>query len=388
MFDSEAPTRVVRLERIELTNVRTYARLDLTLESGLTVLVGANGVGKTNLLEAVAVALTGASPRTSAELRLVREGSAAARIAAQVRIGEDVHAREVVFEPGRGKALRVDANAARGVDAYSAQTPALTFLPERLLIIRGAPARRRALVDHLTARVVGGAAANLRAYEHALRQRNSLLRRGKSSRVDEGQLAPWTEQLIERGAHVRADRDALLLRLAAPFAARFTQLTDLTDARFVVHPRGGRDIAAALEEAAPLERRRGTTSAGPHLDELAPEVADRDLRAFGSTGEQRAALLAFTLAARDVLGEALGVAPVLLLDEPWSELDQDRRERLTSSLLGEGQVLVTSTEPPAHLVELRAAGADIDVRHVSLGVVKPWIPATPPSLPISPTPPS
>lgn len=361
------------IRRIELHMVRSYERLRLELGPGVTVLVGPNGVGKTNLLEACATVLSGSSPRTSSELRLVREGADAARIAARVRVGDDEHERDVVLRPGRGKQLRMDGAPARSVEEYGAQVPVVTFLPERLLTIRGAPQRRRALVDQLAVRLVRGAAATQRSYTAALQQRNVLLRRAKAGADVTTQLAPWTAQLVEHGTALRAQRGELLGRLAAPFAERFAALTTLSGATFDPELRGSGDLSSDVEEVSAQERRRGSTLVGPHLDDLLPRIAGRDVRAFGSAGEQRAALLAFTLAARDLLRGELRVEPVVLLDEPWSELDADRRRRLTAALDELAQVIVTSTEPPSHLLQVAPAAA---VLAVSFGQVQPWpIPA-------------
>ncbi len=362
-----------RIERLSLRQVRTYERLDLDLPSGTTVLVGPNGVGKTNLLEACAVVLSGASPRTSSELRLVREGEQVGRIAARVAIDDDVHERDVTLQLGKGKQLRVDSSPARSVDEFAARVPVVTFLPERLLVIRGAPQRRRALVDGLAARIVPGAARTQRDYTAALQQRNALLRRAKVGHDVTAQLAPWTEQLLQHGSDYRNQRDQLLALVAEPHATRFEQLTGLGAATFAAELRGTGDLAGDLEEAAAAERRRGSTLVGPHLDDVLPRVDGRDLRAFGSAGEQRAALLAFTFAARDVLAAHLGVEPVVLLDEPWSELDQDRRRRLTALLAPLEQVVVTSTEPPAHLGSVLDA---VQVLSITSGQVQAWDQAT------------
>jgi DNA replication and repair protein RecF len=361
--------RAASIRRLTLRSVRTYDRLDLDVSVGATVLVGPNGVGKTNLLEACAVVLSGASPRTSSELRLIRDGETAARIAAQVSVDEDVHERDVIFEAGKGKQLRIDGNVSRSIEEFARQVPVVTFLPEKLLTIRGAPQRRRALVDHLTGRIVPGAAKTLRDYTSALQQRNALLRRAKVGHDVVDQLHPWTQQLVERGTQVRADRARLLELLAGPYADRFRALTDLADATFEAELRGCGDLAADVAEIADHERRRGTSLVGPHLDDVLPRVAGRDLRAFGSAGEQRAALLAFTLAARDVLADHLRIDPVVLLDEPWSELDADRRRRLSTLLRELPQVIITSTEPPAHLAEVLP---DATVLAVSSGQVTPW----------------
>ncbi|MBC7461496.1 MAG: DNA replication and repair protein RecF [Thermoleophilia bacterium] len=357
---------IVRIERLDLVDVRTYARLTLDLDAGVTVLLGPNGIGKTNVLEACAVVLQGTSPRTSAELRLVRDGATAARIAASVWVDDQLHEREVRFVSGRGKQLRLDGSAARSVDDYAEAAPVVTFLPERLLTIRGAPARRRALIDHLAVRIEPSVAAvTQREYTKAVQQRNNVLRRGKghSSRIDE-ELAPWTALVARHGLDLRAQRDRVLAQLAGPFAERFAQLTGLPGATFDLDLRGSADLEAALAEQLPIDRRRGTTTAGPHLDDMLPRHEGRDLRAFGSTGEQRSALLAFTLAARDLIETVTGRQPVVLLDEPWSELDRDRRSRLTDLLPTLGQVIATSTDAPRGIAGTLLA--------VSSGEITPW----------------
>lgn len=360
-----------RIARLTLHAIRTYERLDLEFGRGTTVLVGPNGVGKTNLLESCAVVLAGVSPRTSSELRLVREGELAGRIAATVFVGDDRHERDVVLQHGKGKQLRVDGSPARSVDEFAAQVPVVTFLPERLLVIRGAPQRRRALVDQLAARLVPAAARTQRDYTAALQQRNALLRRAKTGHDVGDQLVPWTQQLLEHGAAFRQQRTDLLQLVAKPYADRFEQLTGLAGATFTAQLRGSGDLGEDVDELEAAERRRGTTLVGPHLDDVLPRLAGRDLRAFGSAGEQRAALLAFTLAARDAIAAHAGVEPVVLLDEPWSELDQDRRRRLTAMLAPLTQVIVTSTEPPSHLGDVLDA---VSVLSVTSGQVQPWDP--------------
>lgn len=364
-----SPPRGVRIERLTLASVRTYDRLELELDGGTTVFVGPNGVGKTNLLEACAVVLQGSSPRTSSELRLIRDDEPAARIAARVRVGDAIHERSVRFERGRGKRLELDGTVVRSLDDYAFETPVVAFLPERLLVIRGAPQRRRALVDQVTARVVPEARQVQASYATALQQRNALLRRAKTGRDVDAQLQPWTTQLLELGTAYRHHRARFLELLEAPYAERFAAVTSLTGGSFVAELRGSGDLEQDAAEVADAERRRGTTLLGPHLDDILPRVGDRDLRAFGSAGEQRAALLAFTFAARDLLAARTGLEPVVLLDEPWSELDSDRRRRLSAMLAPLPQVVVTSTEPPAHLGSVLPAAR---VLAVSSGHVTPW----------------
>jgi DNA replication and repair protein RecF len=347
--------RSLQLTQLTLLDVRTFAQLDTQLQGGITVLVGPNGVGKTNLLEAAATVLAGASPRTSNELRLIRDGASACRIHAVVRTADAVHEREVRLVQGRGKQLRLDAAPTQGVAEFARRSPSQVFLPERLLVIRGAPARRRALVDALMTQLDAASSTVLSAYQRALQQRNALLRQARAGRDVSRQLQPWTEQVVVHAAQLRAARRELLAQLAAPFADELHALTGLERGSFELEARGPDALADALAEQLPIDVRRGSTTLGPHLDDLLPRQAGRDLRAFGSTGEQRASLLAFTLAAATLVARQCGIEPVLLLDEPWSELDSDRRRRLSERLTGAAQVIATTTEVPSHLSRLDAA---------------------------------
>jgi DNA replication and repair protein RecF len=156
-------------------------------------------------------------------------------------------------------------------------------------------------VDQLTSRLVPSFTSTLRSYTAALQQRNTLLRRAKAGAEVRDRIGPWDEQLAEHGSELRRLRRIVLERLRTPFAARLAELTDLPGGTFELAPRGSDDVAAELAASWALDVRRGSTTIGPHLDDILPQQAGRDLRSLGSRGEQRAALLAFTFAARDLV---------------------------------------------------------------------------------------
>jgi DNA replication and repair protein RecF len=250
--------------------------------------------------------------------------------------------------------------------------PVTTFLPERLLVVRGAPARRRALLDRLVSRIEPGFSRSAASYVRAMTQRNALLRRHRGrGAVPEAELLPWDAQLVEHGAVIREARARVLASFDPRFAARFEELTGFTDGSLQVELRGA-DLAEALLEVRGLDARRATTGAGPHLDDIAFRHGDRDLRSRGSTGEQRATLLAFALAEADVVREVLGVAPVLLLDEPLAELDADRRERLLAAVSTFPQAVLTATDHDAAHTPALAAIARMLAVHS--GELWPWTP--------------
>lgn len=343
------------MRRLDLREFRTYERLALELPEGMTFLTGSNGIGKTNLLEAVAMSLLGASPRTSAEARCVRHGAAALRLQAEVDVAAVPHQLVVTYQNGHGKRLAADGNERLTTEEFSSVAPCSVFLPERLLVVRGAPARRRATLDRLVTRIDRAAAASMRSYVRALTQRNVLLRRGRQTGHPPQELQTWTDLVAHHGAQVRVLRAQAIEELNPRFVIRFEQLTGL-DAATVSLALRGTDLPVDLAAQLSIDLRRGSTTVGPHLDDVDLRVAGRDLRHFGSTGEQRAALLAWTLAEADVLSNLAGVTPVVLLDEPYAELDADRCERLHAVLLSLGQVIVTSTSIPERAESLSAVG--------------------------------
>lgn len=337
----------VAIQYLKARNFRSYEAVDLELLPGVSVLTGDNGVGKTNALEACAWALLGASPRTNSEARCLRAGSARFTIDTTISTGDEYeHATSVEFIAAKGKRLAVDGESGLTVDAFARPFPAVVFLPERLLAIRGAPARRRGMLDRFAQRVIPHAATASRAYTTAVSQRNSVLRRAKASgRLDEATLAPWTEQVIKHGMEVRNHRAEAIILLNSTYPARLQDISLLDDGRIRAELRGA-DLEVAFDELRETELRRGSTCAGPHLDNLHFYSGDRDLGMYGSTGEQRAALLAWSLSEADAITTTLDRQPVLLLDEPFAELDATRREHLAALLMSLGsQVIVTSTEP-------------------------------------------
>lgn len=326
-----------------MRSFRTYEDLILHLPEGLLVLSGANGVGKTNLLEALAWVGSGTSPRTAAESECVRAGTDFFRLEATVLKGDSQHTRAVTYELGKGKTLYTDGEKISSVDAFQMGLPVVIFLPEKLLFMRGAPARRRGTFDKLIAMVEPSSRTVGRSYVQAMVQRNVLLRQARHRDV-ERELSGWTSQLVEHGENFRSYRATVLDRMAGYFNQRLYDLTGFPQGSVHLQLRGA-ELETALTECRAMDIRRGSTGAGPHLDDLIFTENGRPLRSRGSTGEQRAALLAWALAEQDLLTDVLGVQPLLLLDEPYAELDPERRRRLSDVLNQRGQVLVTATEP-------------------------------------------
>ena len=328
------------MDQVSLRDVRSYPRLDLALEPGLVLITGPNGAGKTNLLEAVHVATQGISFRTRQDAQLVRRGAAegSARVAGargEVRIETEV--RLSTREPKR---IRLNGAAVASAEELRSRVHTLAFTPDRLAVVKGGPATRRAYFDRVLARALPARAEVPAAYGAALGQRNAALRRVAGGLSDAGALEPWTEQVVTLARELVEARARVLELLAAPFAERSAELgLSAATLDYDAEPPTRESLDARL--ARDLER--GTTGAGPHLDEIRILSGDRDLRTFGSQGEQRMAVLSLLLAEAELLASHGGVPPLLLLDDALSELDADRRRRLSERVGSVGQTLITAT---------------------------------------------
>jgi len=358
----------VRVAHLNLRDFRNYERADVALAPALNVVVGPNGAGKTNLLEALYFALTARSCRTSNEREVVRIGAQVARVEATVAAEDGLHALEVGLEPGQEKLIRVDgAPLARGVDP---PRPLVSvFLPDRLDLVKGAPAGRRAHLDRVVAALWPARAANRAAYARALSQRNALIARVRAGGARAELLDTWDAELARHGAALMSDRVAAAELVAPAFAARAAELGLPEPAELRYAPRSRAEDAdglrAELSERRGSDLERGFTTHGPHRDDLVLLHADRPLRTLGSQGQQRVALLALLFAERDALS-ARGAPPLMLLDDVMSELDSARRERLAALVRADGQAVLTTTDA-AHVPG--ASAADVALLEVTAGTV-------------------
>jgi DNA replication and repair protein RecF len=333
----------MRARRVRLRDFRSYERAEAELGDGLTIVLGPNGAGKTNLLEGAYFALTAHSCRTSNERELVRIGADVTRAEAEVEADDGLHLLEVGFEPGERKHLRIDGAPVERFGPEAPRPLVVVFLPERLELVRGGPSLRRAHLDQFAA-ALRPALADLRSrYARALAQRNALVARGAAHLLD-----PWDMELARVGWELMEARTGAAGRLAEPFARLAGELGLPERAELAYRPRSHADgpdgLREELRERHAADIQRGFTAHGPHRDELHLAHAGRALRAFGSQGQQRIALLALLLAEREILLATHDRPPLMLLDDVMSELDSERRLRLADLLRGGGQALVTATE--------------------------------------------
>jgi DNA replication and repair protein RecF len=303
--------------------------------------VGPNGVGKTNLLESLHVGTQGFSPRTRADAQLIRFGERVAHIGVRGTRGTVPVDIELTLEAGAGKKAKLNGAVLRAAEQLRSETATLVFTPDRLGVVKGAPAVRRAYFDRALGRLTPARAQLSTDYGAAVAQRNASLRRIAGGFSTRDALAPWTEQVAALGAELVAARREALALLEPPFAERAGEL-GLADAE--LRYEGEPLTVAALEQRLDRDLDRGVTGLGPHLDDVVLTAGSRELRSFGSQGEQRLAMLALLLAEAELITARRGVPPLLLLDDVLSELDPERRRILAARVAGAGQALITATD--------------------------------------------
>jgi DNA replication and repair protein RecF len=320
------------------------------------LVVGRNGAGKTNLLEALHVGTQGFSPRTRHDAQLIRFGETAARIELSGRRGAGPVDISLTLREGQAKETRFNGARLPSSDSLRREVSTLVFTPDRLAVVKGGPAARRAYFDRVVARLLPARGSIPQDYLATIAQRNAALRRVQLGLSDRDALEPWTDRTAALAAELVVARRATLEQLAPRFAERAGEL-GLVDARldYTAEPPTAADLQARL--ARDLER--GATGLGPHLDDVTIASGDRDLRQFGSQGEQRLAVLSLLLAE----AELLQPAPLLLFDDVLSELDPGRRKVLAERIAGMGQTMITSTHAsslpvePAQVVEVEPGTA-------------------------------
>jgi DNA replication and repair protein RecF len=312
------------------------------------LVTGPNGAGKTNLLESLHVGTQGFSPRTRSDAQLIRFGEETARVALRGRRGASRLELEVTLRAGEGKRAKLNGAALRAAEQLRGEVATLVFTPDRLSVVKGGPAVRRAYFDRALGRLAPARAGLSLDYAAALAQRNAALRRVAAGFSSREAIEPWTEQVATLGRELVEARLETLSALAPGFAERGEEL-GLIATRLVYsgEPPSREDLEARLDR----DLERGSTGLGPHLDDVALVSGPRDLRSFGSQGEQRLTVLALLLAEAELIGDRRGLPPLLLLDDVLSELDPTRRKILAGRVAGQGQTLVTATEASALPIE-------------------------------------
>jgi DNA replication and repair protein RecF len=346
---------------VESRGFRNLAEARTEINGGVVVVHGPNGAGKTNLLEAVYFGLTGQSFRTGNDRDLIRYGADGARV--ELELAEGGLLLAALDRSGERRHLL----SGRPLAGAPGERPLVSvFHPDRLALVKGAPAHRRAHLDRLCGALWPARAGLRTRFGRTLAQRNALVARIRAGLGNADSLPSWDERLAEEAEPLIEARAEALEALAAPFAGLAGKL-GLEDAEISYRPRapaGGEELAAELARRRGEDLGRAYTSYGPQLDEVEIRVASRPLRRFASQGQQRLALLALLFAEREALLAADRSAPLMLLDDVMSELDAGHRELLVALLEGTGQTLISATET-AHVPSTSALRIEVSAGSLS-----------------------
>ncbi|HKJ54446.1 MAG TPA: DNA replication/repair protein RecF [Nitriliruptoraceae bacterium] len=356
----------MHLTSVAVTDFRSWSQAELALAAGVTLLVGANAQGKTNLVEAIVRAATGASHRVASDTALVRMGAdmAVVRLAATNDDGRE-RRLDVEVASGTRTRTRVDgADIRRASDAMGV-VKVVMFSPEDVAIVRGDPDGRRRFLDDLLTQRRPAYGATRSDYDRVLRQRNLLLKQlrgmsGSAAAAAEATLESWTRQLVTLGATVLAARLAAVHTLAPRVDEVYRRVADRPEAVVLTHqastgvatvgqPGAGvpdpgplaEQLWEAVNSRADEERARGVTLVGPHRDDVDMAIGGMPARTHASQGEAWSLALALKVATHDVVAE-VGDRPVVVLDDVFSELDSVRRQRLAEACQDFEQVVVTA----------------------------------------------
>ncbi len=336
----------VRLTSLALRDFRNFERLDLALPDEGLVVIGENGQGKTNLLEAVYYLQFLRSMRGARDVDVVRFGSAGFHVEGLVRGGRTI---AVGFErASRRKRVTIDGAAAGRLSDAIGALPSVMFSPADVELVAGAPVARRRYLDILLALTSRPYLTELQTYRGALVRRNAALRDAARTGRADARVTVWDAPLAEAGGVLWRRRMEWVDRVAVQYRSLCAAIGECgtSTLRYATALDAGADpalaIAQALEARLGLDLRRGMTQAGPHRDDLALTLDGRDLRTFGSAGQQRSAAIALRMLEWETLREACHAAPVLLLDDPFAELDTRRATRILALLsdAGVGQTVL------------------------------------------------
>jgi len=339
----------MRVVSVTVRDFRGYSSATAPLGGCLTVIHGPNGAGKSNLLEAVYFGCTGRSCRTANDKELVRFGEQTTRVVVETEDQDGTHQLAVGLTPGEEKKMSVDGAPVQRLLDVDARPLVSVFLPDRLELVKGVPALRRAHLDQFIGALWPARGATRRAYSQTLAQRNALLARVRAGWAPRDALEPWSEQLARQALVLMADRQEALDALAPVFVETASRLGLDGDPTIRYRPRSkastAEELVDELDARLETDLERGFTGHGPHRDELVFSRAARELRTYGSQGQQRLALLSLLLAEREVLAARRNAAPLMLLDDVMSELDATRRSALVEQLTGtDGQAVITTTD--------------------------------------------
>ena len=334
------------ITNLNLTNYRSYTTLDLALDPGVSIFVGKNGEGKTNIAEAVLYLTFLSSHRASGNTPLIKLGNQSAYIRAKVKYPEREILVELEINADKANRAKVNQNQVRSQKEIFGIVQTIYFSPEDLDIVRGDPSERRRFVDQLLTLRSPRIAGVISDYERAVKQRNSLLK----TRASMDALNPWDKQVAELGGELITLRMLALDELKPIFNQVYKDISDTKPAEIVYkssienpslnQSENSEKIMERLVNNRGAELDRGLTLTGPHRDDLLLILGDHLVKGYASHGESWSIALSLKLATYNLL-KSDGLSPILILDDVFSELDEERRDRLAEIAKGADQTIIT-----------------------------------------------
>lgn len=333
------------LRDITIRNFRSYTETSFEFENGVNIIVGPNAVGKTNLLEAVHTVCFGKGIRTS-DVKMIRHEEPWFRLEASIGNQARVVTLEKDQQTGRGKKKIIINDKQIPRMTYDYVVPVVLFQPDDLRFTNSSPERRREYLDKLLIQTVPTYKTDLLAYERALRQRNSALKNGVSST---SQLFAWNLQLANKGTKIISERIKIIEKINEKISSIYSSVAGSKQDLFVDYRSSlllnnySERLLSTLEKNTNFDIERGSTSVGPHRDDLIVSLNKNTMKDTASRGENRTLILALKIIELDILEEIHNKKPILLLDDVFSELDGLRRKML-SQHLKDRQSLLTTTD--------------------------------------------
>ena len=334
------------ITNLNLTNYRSYSTLDLTLNPGVSIFVGKNGEGKTNIAEAVLYLTFLSSHRATGDTPLIKLGNQSAYIRAKVKYPEREILVELEINIDKANRAKVNQNQVRSQKEIFGIVQAIYFSPEDLDIVRGDPGERRRFIDQLLTLRSPRIAGVISDYERAVKQRNSLLK----TRASSDALNPWDKQVAELGGEIITLRMLALNELKPIFNQVYKDISDTKPAEIIYKSsienpslsqgENSEKITERLVNNRGAELDRGLTLTGPHRDDLLLILGDHAVKGYASHGESWSIALSLKLATYNLL-KSDGLSPILILDDVFSELDEERRERLAEIAKSAEQTIIT-----------------------------------------------
>jgi DNA replication and repair protein RecF len=351
----------VRVKKLALTNFRSYKSLELELDPGPTTFIGNNGSGKTNIVESLIYLAYLSSHRISQNLPLLHLGTDQAIIRAEIERDDRTLQVDLEINASKANRARLNQNPTKSQREILGALQVIYFSPEDLDLVRGEPTHRRDFLDKLLIMRSPRLAGVIYDYDRVVKKHNTTLK----TRSPENTLAPWTEQLINLGAQLSAERIALVEELNPYVAANYANLNEVkpasisyksaTDGLTTNTEKNIQTLTARQLEVARQETERGASLIGPHRDDLHLQLGDFPAKGYASHGESWSMAISLRIGSFNLL-KSEGAEPILILDDIFAELDTTRRAQLTSVTKMAEQTIITAaveSDLPPELLSIK-----------------------------------